>query len=153
MEYDENDTIKSFFNRTIKNLNKYKRNHQKDSKKYPYDVTQTINSFLGIIVLMQQHSRIKYENIRISNIIKKAHDGHKAKDKNVDIFFRHLRNSLAHGHFLSDQYTKDGEITALKFQDFALNGDLTFEVILSIKDMKKIISETITSISNTGERA
>ncbi len=151
MEYDE-DVINSFFERTIKNLNQYKRSHKKDGKKYPYNVTQTINSFLGIIVLMQQHSRIKYENITIPNIIKKAHYGHKTKDKTANEFFRHLRNSLAHGNFLNKQYTKGGKISALKFQDFALNGDLTFEVVLYIRDMNKIISEIKKSISNTGER-
>lgn len=152
MEYDDNDVVNSFFERTIKNLNQYKRNHKKMAKKYPYDVTQTINSFLGIIVLMQQHEKIDYKAMNISNITKKAHYSHKTKGKKPKDFFRHLRNSLAHGHFLSEKFVKNEKITALKFQDFTQQGDLTFEVVLSISDMNKIISEIKKSTLNTGER-
>ena len=101
---------------------------------------------------MQQDNRIKYKNIKIFNIIKKAHYGHKTKGKATDGFFRHLRNALAHGHFLSEKFVKNEKITALKFQDFTQQGDLTFEVVLSISDMNKIISEIVKSTSNTGER-
>lgn len=141
MEYNRNNAIKDFVCRTKYNLELYLKNNKENEGKYPYEVTQILNSFLGIIVLPKEKENYVLASIDISNLQNKIQI---EQNKDATTFFRHLRNSVSHGNFLNnmdiDQRTK--EIKQITFKDFIPhNGLQTFEITLSIAEIKQIIEK------------
>ncbi len=150
MEYNKRNLIKDFFTRTYKNLETYKKNHSREPDKYEYEITMTINSLLGLLVFAKEYDSINYDNINIDHIIKKAKYANKSNEKTVKDFFRHMRNSIAHGRCLEgfDVDNTTHNIKKLKFLDYN-NKDKTFEVYLTISDMNKIIKELKNNITTS----
>ena len=142
MEYDETNLVKDFFRRTKENLDLYMKNKAKSPDVYTQEVTMTINSLLGMLVFVQQDTEGNnlMQHVEISKIINKAVYGNANNDKTVKDFFRHMRNSIAHGHCIKDfKVDEQHQITSLIFRDFHKK-DKTFEVELELSDITYLIN-------------
>ena len=141
MEYDTDNLVKDFFKRTCYNFDLYMEEHCRNPEVYKNEVTMIINSFLGLLVFVQQKHQNDLHSINITRIIDNADYGNDKDEKTVLDFFRHLRNSIAHGNCIKD-FTVDenGQIDSLVFRDYH-NKSRTFEAKLSIDDIKDLIVE------------
>lgn len=105
------DKERDFFYRTLTNLARYNCDHQEDPQYYPYEVTMLLNSLFGILIVPKENLEI-LDSVNIEFLQSK----YRGDAKN---FFRHMRNSLSHGHFINgimiDSETK--EIVSIRFQD------------------------------------
>lgn len=145
MLYSKQDGIKDFIKRTKENLDIYIKQNQKDPAKYPWEVTATINSFLGLIVLPQEQKANLLENIEIPTITEKI----KIAEKTNKELFRHLRNSIAHGHFFNNILGEEN-IETIIFTDYnPHNKKQTFEISLSIQEIQNIISAIYNQTRNS----
>lgn len=141
MEYDKNNLIKDFFERTSLNLKQYLDNNEKDSTNYNNEVTMMLNSLLGLLVVAKEKEILDYQAMDIEDIIEKAQYANVNNKKTKKDFFRHMRNSVAHGRFLDDfEIDDEGQIKSLKFLDFDKESK-TFEVVLEIGDMHLLIKQ------------
>lgn len=127
------DKVKNFFKRSLKNLKLYKYQHAKNPKKYKYEVTMMLNSLLGILVVLKERTKI-LNKVDISFL------GHTDTTKN---FFRHMRNSISHGHFIDyikvDKKTK--EIASIEFVDIDPETKReTFRHELSVRELTILIN-------------
>lgn len=141
MEYNKENLIKDFFKRTKQNLDLYMKNRDATPEIYNQEVTMIINSLLGMLVFVQQNSKSNklLNKIKITSVIDKAIYINQ-EHKTIHNFFRHMRNSIAHGHCLKDfKIDEKHQIKSLTFRDFH-NGHQTFEIELDISEMKKIIN-------------
>lgn len=129
------DREKDFFKRTMINLKRYNDAHQEDPKDYPFGVTMLLNSLFGTLIVPQ-------ENLDILKAVDIAFLRSKYNGSSKD-FFRHMRNSLSHGHFIKgisiDPDTK--EIVSVNFQDTGKknNKKNTFDITLSVEELKQLI--------------
>ncbi|HLA37590.1 MAG: hypothetical protein A3J72_06260 [Nitrospirae bacterium RIFCSPHIGHO2_02_FULL_40_19] len=98
MEYNE-ELVKDFVSRTKENL-KLIRQAEKDGKK-AYEVTQLINSLLGLLVLPQQALYDKIPKTPLSELAKSGWPiprvrGNYPQAKDLRELTRYLRNGVAH---------------------------------------------------------
>jgi hypothetical protein len=133
------DFVKEFFKRTLYNLKCYDTLHKEDPEKYPNNVTQLINSFLGLLIF------VKEDNINLSDRIYENFKNKKmewtyAEDKNTKAFIRHLRNAIGHRRII-EKTNKQNEIIGLNFKDQKKQNKkiYKFEIDLSVKEIRKII--------------
>ena len=145
MLYSKQDVIKDFIKRTKENLDIYINQNQQDPSKYPWEVTATINSFLGLIILPQEKEKNLLKDIQISQITEKIKI---SKKRNEDLF-RHLRNSISHGHFFDNIVGKEN-IEEITFSDYnPKTQKKTFEITLSIQDIQMVISSIYKQITKS----
>lgn len=130
----EKDKEISFFNRSLENLKLYEEQHANNPETYKYEVTMMLNSLLGILVVLKERTQI-LDNVDISFL------EYSGTTKN---FFRHMRNSISHGHFINhikvDVETK--EIAEIEFVDKcpACKKE-TFSKKLSVSELKTLIDK------------
>lgn len=84
------DKEKDFFGRTLHNLELYEKNHADNPDEYNYEVTMMLNSLLGLLVVLKERTTL-LNKVDISFL------GYSGSSKD---FFRHMRNSITHGHFI-----------------------------------------------------
>ena len=153
MQYsDENNFTKEFFQRTIYNLKLYEHHNKICKEVFKYEVTQLINSLLGLIVFVKEDS-VNFTSIKLSDIIKADKirwqycdiNGGKPEEKNLKNFLRHLRNAIAHKR-LTIRSNANKEISTVIFED--KNRRNNFRVELTIKEIKHLIKQLS---SNLGE--
>lgn len=128
----EKDKEISFFNRSLENLKLYEEQHANNPETYKYEVTMMLNSLLGILVVLKERTQI-LDNVDISFL------EYSGTTKN---FFRHMRNSISHGHFINhikvDVETK--EIAEIEFVDIDPDTNrVTFRQELSVSELKTLI--------------
>ena len=107
--------VKEFFKRTLYNLKCYDAFHKEDPEKYPNNVTQLINSFLGLLIF------VKEDNINLSDRIYENFKSKKmewtyAEEKNTKSFIRHLRNAISHRR-IKEKVDDQKEIISITFKD------------------------------------
>lgn len=127
------DKEKDFFKRTLYNLKLYEKNHSRNPKKYCYEITILLNSLLGLLVIPKEKSMLNEIDI---NFLR--YDG-ETKD-----FFRHMRNSITHGHFIDNiqvnQKTK--EIAQITFIDKCPKcATETFRQVLTVDQLKTLVQK------------
>jgi len=131
------DFVKTFFQRTIYNLDCYYQLNRHDNKNYPYEVTQLVNSFLGLIVFVNEDRRKIgdnfYDKVKGKIEIWTYTDKHNSK-----AFLRHLRNSIAHKG-LSETVDEENTIIALTFEDKYRGNE--FKITLFVEEIRELISE------------
>lgn len=130
----EGDKVKNFFKRSLKNLQLYEDQHAKNPEMYEYEVTMMLNSLLGILVVLKERTKL-LNKVDISFL---DYDG-TTKD-----FFRHIRNSISHGHFIDyikvDKKTK--EIAEIEFVDKCpICKEETFKHKLSVSELRTLIDK------------
>ena len=125
------DKPEDFFKRTLYNLNLYNELHSQCSEKYKYEITMLLNSLLGLLVIQKENKRLNKVDIEFLEYSGSTKD-----------FFRHMRNSIAHGHFIENVKVNDDtkEIEKITFIDRCPNCDIvTFEQTLSIKQLNQLV--------------
>ena len=126
------DKEKDFFERTLYNLELYEKNHADNPEEYNYEVTMMLNSLLGLLVVLKERTSI-LNNVDISFL------NYEDSTKN---FFRHMRNSITHGHFIDNikvnKETK--EIEEITFIDIdPETKSETFRRTLTVSDLRHLI--------------
>lgn len=145
MLYSKQDGIKDFIKRTKENLDLYIDQNKRNPSRYPWEVTAIINSFLGLIILPQEKETELLKNIKIPRITEKI----KISKRTSEALFKHLRNSVAHGHFF-DNIIGEENIEKISFTDYnPINKKRTFQITLSIQDICDIISATYNQTMNS----
>lgn len=137
MIYDKDNLIINFFERTYENLEKYKNLNKQDKEKYPYEVTMTINSLLGLLVFIKEKQKLELNEFQVDELIAKQKI---ETNQERYIFLKHLRNAVAHGNFKIKAQGK--EIESIIFYDKRYRDkNKNFEIKLSLEDMEHLISE------------
>ena len=137
----EKDKEISFFNRSLENLKLYEEQHANDPETYKYEVTMMLNSLLGILVVLKEKTKV-LDNVDISSL------SYKGTTKN---FFRHMRNSISHGHFINhikvDVETK--EIAEIEFVDKCpICKEETFKQKLSVGELRILIDKISEAVND-----
>lgn len=144
MEYKNE---KDFICRTKYNLELYRKSKVGESTDFNYEITQLINSFLGLIIFIKEKGIQENKNLnkflyknnpKIWNYKKRNKDEEEHDFKN---YLRHLRNSIAHPKKLST-ISKNGEIFSITFKDFSDKKFVRneFETTLKIEQIDKLIN-------------
>ena len=114
---------KDFVERTLENL-KYIEEAEKEGRS-TYEVTQLINSFLGLIVFPQEQDEEKIRKVEIdqkiiddlsSGVMENTYTG-QHKKVNLESTVYHFRNANSHGH-VEPHADRNKEISVLYFHDF-----------------------------------
>lgn len=132
--YNTEDPIKDFFKRTKENLDKYLENNKKDEDSYPNEITQLLNSLLGLLVITKEKGKIDYNNLNIEDLQTKLTIKPESENK---AFIRHLRNAIAHGHIKANG---NEFIESITFKD------TVFEVTLTKDDLLSLIEQLHASL-------
>ncbi|MCO5199447.1 MAG: HEPN family nuclease [Anaerolineae bacterium] len=142
MDYNK-EIVQDFAQRTLQNLEFIEQKVKDDPDAELYEVTQLINSLLGLVVFPQQHF---YEKVPETPLEKLAECGWPdvktlAGDPPVahlKELTRYMRNAIAHFNI---QFTADEnpphEITGVKLWNSNRNGDF-WQVQLPIKAVRQI---------------
>lgn len=146
---ENSEFIREFFKRTFHNLNTYLEDQQNDKARYPYDVTQTINSFLGLIVFLKD-ADITYSQ-ELEDFVEThpsiqwtCFDGNNGlEEQNFENYLKRLRNAVSHRKIRSIA-DENNEIIALEFRDGKNGGCFHTELsVESINLLIKLLSENI----------
>lgn len=150
----EFENEKSFVCRTKYNLNIYRKYKSGDkSKEFEYEVTQLINSFLGLIIFIKEKGVIS--NTKLIEFIDtnkptvwlykypNKQGILKEEKHNFKNYLRHLRNTVAHPDKKLILLSENKKIKSIQFKDFENKNK--FETILSLEK----IDELVELLSNT----
>ncbi|MFG0293477.1 MAG: HEPN family nuclease [Phycisphaerales bacterium JB050] len=137
MEYQ--DLVRDFARRTKHNL-KVIRNHQKCGGE-AHEVTQLINSMLGMLVLPKEHyyKRIpttSLDELRTDGWPETVLSGEFEAPKHLRDLVRLLRNSIA--HFNIEFITSQNKICGVILANKCNCGRVTWRAELSLNDLEKI---------------
>ncbi len=146
---ENSEFIREFFKRTLHNLNTYVEDHQNNKERYPYDVTQTINSFMGLIVFLKDSDIVFSQELETFVVdhppsqwfCNNANNG--SEEHNFKNYLKRLRNAVSHRQINSIPDEND-DIVALQFRD-GYNGGC-FEAKLPIESVNlliKLLSQNI----------
>ena len=127
------DKEKDFFERTLHNLELYEKNHADNPDEYNYEVTMMLNSLLGLLVVLKEKTPL-LNKVDISFL------GYKGSSKD---FFRHMRNSITHGHFIDNIKVNEetNEIEEIIFVDKdPKTKNETFRQTTSVSDLRQLIN-------------
>ena len=97
-----------------------------------YEVTMMLNSLLGLLVVLK-------ERTKLLNKVDVSFLGYPGSSKD---FFRHMRNSITHGHFIDNIKVNEetNEIEEIIFVDKCPHCDIeTFNQKLTIENLKQLI--------------
>ena len=136
------NVVKNFAKRTKYNLKLIEENKSRGVE--AYEVTQLINSCLGLLVLPQQHYMDSIPETPIDDMKKYGWviprvTGNFPQVENLNQLIRCLRNSVAHFNisFISDS---ENEIDTLKVW-IVNRGKKTWEAILGLQELKSILEK------------
>ena len=129
----QSDKEKDFFERTLHNLELYEKNHADNPDEYNYEVTMMLNSLLGLLVVLKEKTTL-LNKVDISFL------GYPGSSKD---FFRHMRNSITHGHFIDNIKVNEetNEIEEITFIDKdPKTKNETFRQTTSVSDLRQLIN-------------
>lgn len=151
MEYK--DLIRDFANRTYQNLKTIEDLHAQGDR--VYEITQLINSMLGLVVLPKERDLLATREDRDKPLEELVAEGWPelnptVRAKNVRTlgdFTRFLRNSVAHFNWEVVSHGS-GTIDALKlWNDY--DGHTTYEVTLTVTQLRTLLQQYIKLINRT----
>lgn len=136
MEYQ--DLVRDFAKRTLHNLDVVKQS--RDRGEEAYEVTQLINSMLGLIVLPKERyydsiPETPIEELRSQGWPEPLLGGAFNTPANLREVLRMLRNSIA--HFNVDFINYDGQISGVRLSN-KNRGQITWTATLSLADLEDI---------------
>lgn len=134
------DFTRDFAERTLKNLDYIETSEKKGEN--TYEITQLINSFLGLIVFPQENDKARVSQVAIDSKIIQDLDvcitGNTYTGQygavNLQNLIYHFRNAISHGH-IEPYANENGEIFKIEFQDqnpFKKNEEFRIEVEISL---------------------
>jgi len=144
--------VKDFALRTQKNLHALRNLQASDPKSEVYEVTQLINSMLGLLVFPQQRYVANIPKVPLSNLANQGWAvpkivGDYPQVENLNQLVRFLRNAVAHFNlkFLSDS---DGRIRGLEVWNKDARRQVTWKAELTVEDIEKISQKFIELLLN-----
>ncbi|MEI7795868.1 MAG: HEPN family nuclease [Methylococcaceae bacterium] len=142
------DLVVDFAKRTAENLETLRQLKQSQPDAEIYEVTQLINSMLGLLVFPKEKDfkfpHIKFKDLDTNGwIIPQPEIGNQVR--NLSVFIRYLRNAIAHCNleFLSGS---DNQICGLRVWNKDKNGNITWKATLAITDIEKITNKLLKTI-------
>ena len=141
MEYK--NLVKDFADRTEHNLNIIEKINAHENQA-AYEVTQLINSLLGLLILPQQEF---FNSIPTDSIDKARKDGWTIPDPmddfrqvdNLSVFLRYLRNGVS--HFNIKFLSTDEQISGIEIWNQPPRSEINWKINLSIHDIKSITTK------------
>ena len=139
--------IKDFATRTLENL-KYIEQANANGE-HVFEITQLINSFLGLIVFPQEKDEERVFEISVDpQTIERVYSGRKRntykgerKEENLKNLIYHFRNAISHGH-IEASMNKENEICKLSFRDVnPRNQDETFQIDIKVPVLRAFVLE------------
>lgn len=132
MEFSDRNVALEFAKRTRKNLLFIEQSRQDGCD--VHEVTQLINSMLGLIVFpREEHFENKIMQLKLDDLVKQGwprinSTKGKAKCKTLGNLLRLLRNSMAHYNLKFSSDSRDGELVAITVKNFPYEGGKTSDV-------------------------
>ena len=149
---DYSSLVRDFAERTQHNLQLVRRAQEEDNE--AYEVTQLINSMLGLLILPVEHMRnaipaTSLEEMEADGWPTPLVSGGFAAPRDLRDLMRMLRNSIAHFNleFLSDS---SGQITGICLWN-TRRGTRTWQVTLSLSDLEGLTDRFIDLLLDTPE--
>lgn len=140
MEYK--DLVRDFIERTLKNLERIEE--ALGEEKNVYEVTQLINSLLGLIVLPKEKELNKIEDINLEDLESKGWpklniNGNYGDENSLRGVIRHLRNAIA--HFRVTLESKNGCLDSIIFEDNCKCKNTKFKCEMEIDSLKHFVKK------------
>lgn len=139
------DVIRDFAERTRLNLRAIER--LKTDGHDVYEVTQLVNSTLGLLVFPQQEFVDRIPETPLTELVRDGWPVPRVRHgadrvKNLNQLIRYLRNAIAHFNI---QFVGDGrnEVSVLRVWNENPNGVKTWEAELSVTDLRGITERFI----------
>lgn len=136
---------RDFATRTLENLN-YIETAEKNGKN-TYEVTQLINSFLGLIVFPQEQNEERVGRVSIDpkiiddlrlGVTENTYTG-RYEEVNLQNLIYHFRNAISHGH-IKPHADKNKELSVLCFHDFIQKEPtVSFQIKVEISLLRKFV--------------
>ena len=153
--YDE--FTKDFATRTLENLNCIETAEK--NGKNTYEVTQLINSFLGLIVFPQEQDKERIRRVSIkqeiiddlcSGVLENTYtDQH--KELNLENIVYHFRNAISHGR-VEPHADRNKKISVLYFHDCSQKKQTeNFRIKVEILLLRKFVREFAKGLIKTYE--
>lgn len=150
------DFVKDFALRTYDNFCIIENQHREGNDK-AYEVTQLINSFIGLLIFPQQkyYKELKCQPFPNEIIQQKFEDAIKESQYTDEISFhnliRHLRNSIAHNRLsVHPQISPVQNISGFKFEDEGKDPKTKIyckmEIVFTIDEIKTILTHLLNYI-------
>ena len=146
MEFDKNAFVKDFISRTKENI---------QYGNHPYEITQFVNSLIGLLVLPKEKYYHNIKNNMIdSELLNKIQQcviiNTPEKDLDLKYIIRRMRNAISHFHvdFTVDPNTR--EISGIIFSDYDPNNNKNrsnFKISLTPELIKTFIYQFSDAIS------
>lgn len=139
MEYSV--LVKDFAKRTRHNLEIIRRHKEHDYE--AYEVTQLVNSLLGLIVLPKEKSNPKLPKTSLGALFEQGWPSAALQPtegktpENLRDLHRLLRNSVA--HFNIEFSSKNENITGLELCNKCSCGSVTWKICLSLKEIDQLL--------------
>ena len=145
MTYEE--FVKDFAERTVENLEIVENNVEKNND--GYEVTQLINSMIGLLIFPQQkyyeEFPEKYPNDDIKKMFAKSSE-YKNEQENFKTMVRHLRNAVSHNNIEVIPYGTQEHIKRFEFVDKNPKGDVTAKITLTVEEIKILLKAMLEEI-------
>ena len=143
---DYRNLVRDFAQRTRVNLETLRRVQQTQPDQEVYEVTQLINSMLGLLVLPQQWFMRRIPEIPLEQLVadgwpRPVMEGEFPPAANLQELVRYLRNAIAHFNlaFVADD---QGQICGLRLWN-RRGGVTTWEARLALADLETITEKFI----------
>jgi hypothetical protein len=141
MQYE--NIVKDFALRTLKNLNALRDIQRNQPSVEVYEITQLINSMLGLLVFPQQRYVNNIPKVPLAELANRDWPipevvGNYPQVKNLNQLLRYLRNAIAHFNleFISDE---NKNIEGLRVWNVdPRTGEITWKARLTKDDIEKI---------------
>lgn len=146
--------VKDFALRTRKNLVALRELQKAQPEAEIYEVTQLINSMLGLLVFPQQKYVRSIPKTPLDELVRQGWpvpqvDGNYPQAENLNDLVRLLRNSISHCN-MEFQSDSCGEITGLVvWNTEPRNGQTTWRATMTIEDIEKISDKFIDLLLKT----
>ena len=142
MDYE--NVVKDFAKRTKHNLSLIQEHHKKGNE--AYEVTQLINSCLGLLVLPQQNFIRSIPETPIDELIDEGWiiptvDGNYPQVKNLNELMRYMRNAIAHCNieFISNS---EDQLESIKIWNENRNR-IIWKATLGLKELESLLDKFI----------
>jgi len=142
MDYE--NVVKDFAKRTKHNLRLIQEHHKKGNE--AYEVTQLINSCLGLLVLPQQNFIRSIPETPIDKLIDDGWiiptvDGNYPQVKDLNELMRYMRNAIAHCNI---EFISDSEDKLKSIKIWNKNGKkTTWIATLGLKELESLLDNFI----------
>ena len=146
---DYKNLVKDFVERTRKNLEYVQLSKSNDSSLDVYEVTQLINSLLGLLVFPQQRYFDSIPETPIEELVEMGWPvpkliGDFPQVKDLKTLFRYLRNAISHFNieFISDH---THVISGIRVWNIPPGGKINWKAELSLSDLE-LLTDRFTSL-------